>query len=84
MDLERHLELAIRIVKEGVPFCSEDGVFGVRKGTMSVHLEDGKLHLACGSLIPIELQKPQNPEVDEKFKRIRSHIEEMRAAWFST
>lgn len=79
MDVEKHIELAIRIVKDGEPFFSENGIFGVRKGTMSVHMDDGKLHLVCGNLIPVELQMPKNPEIAKKFKRIKSDIEDIRS-----
>ncbi len=82
MELEKHIELAAGVVRDGVPYF-ERGVFGIRKGTMSVQLADEKkLHLVCGNLVPVELKKPEDPASAETLKKIHNTIHEMRKTWF--
>lgn len=77
MEKSKHIKLAYGVVKEGVPFFS-NGVYGVRRGAMTVQCGSGNIQLVCGNLMPVDLVATGVPEEDEALRHVEQAIHQIR------
>jgi hypothetical protein len=79
----KHIKLAYGVVRDGIPFFS-NGVYGMKKGAVTVQLGSGKVQLVCGNLMPVDLDATGVPEEDEALRHVEQTIHEVQNKWFRT